>query len=125
MLGKVIYNDLRDKKILWDVEFPEHLKNKFVKWMRDTLNLKNEIPKSVTLNMESITAVDLYLFGDASIVAICAVVYAVVHQPSVTKQRLVVSKSRISKKNLTIPWIGTCLSTYVLKFNRKCKNVTI
>ena len=53
--------------------------------MRDTLSLKNEIPKSVTLNKVSITAVDLYLFGDASIVAICAVVYSVVHQPSVTK----------------------------------------
>ena len=60
------------------------------------------MPRSVTLNKESITAVDLHVFGDASIVASCAVVYAVVRQPSVTKQGLVVSKSRISKKNLTI-----------------------
>ena len=37
------------------------------------------------------------------IVASCAVVYAVVHQPSVTIQGLVVSKSRFCKKNLTIP----------------------
>ena len=60
------------------------------------------MPRSVTLNKESITAVDLHVFGDASIVASCAVVYAVVRQPSVTKQGLVVSKSRIPKKNLTI-----------------------
>ena len=65
--------------------------------MRDTSSLKNEIPRSVTLNKESITAVD-NVFGDASIVASCAVVYEVVHQPSVTNQGLVVSKSHISKK---------------------------
>ena len=66
------------------------------------MSFKNEIPRSVALNKESITAVDLHVFGDASIVASCAVVYAVVHQPSVIHQSLVVSKSRISKKNLTI-----------------------
>ena len=102
MLGKVVYSELCDEKIPWDAEAPEHLKNKFVKWMRETSSLKNEIPRSVALNKESITAVDLHVFGDASIVASCAVVYAVVHQPSVTNQGLVVCKSRISKKNLTI-----------------------
>ena len=70
--------------------------------MRDALSFKNEIPRSVALNKESITAVDLHVFGEASIVGSCAVIYAVVHQPSVTNQRLVVSKSCISKKNLTI-----------------------
>ena len=49
--------------------------------MRDTSSLKNELPRSVALNKESITAVDLHVFGNASIVARCAVVYAVVHQP--------------------------------------------
>ena len=71
--------------------------------MRDTSSLKNELPRSVALNKESITAVDLHVFGNASIVARCAVVYAVVHQLSVRNQGLVVSKSHISKKNLTIP----------------------
>ena len=81
VLEKVIYSKLCDKKIPWDAEAPEHLKNKFVKWMRDTLNLKNEIPRSVALNKESITAVDFHVFGDASMVASCAVIYAVVHHP--------------------------------------------
>ena len=103
VLGKAIYSELCDEKVPWDAEPPEHLKNKFVKWVRDTLSLKNEIPKSVTLNKESITAVDLHVFGDTSIVASCTVVYVVVHQTSVTNQELDVSKSRISKKNLTIP----------------------
>ena len=34
--------------------------------MRDTSGLKNEIPRSAALNKESITAVDLHVFGDAS-----------------------------------------------------------
>ena len=50
-----------------------------------------------------IAAVDLHVFADASIVTSCAVVYTVVHQPSITNQGLVGSKSRISKKNLIIP----------------------
>ena len=57
------------------------LKNKFAKWVRDPRSSKNEIPKSVALNKESITAVDLQVFDDASI-----------QQPSVTNQGLVVSK---------------------------------
>ena len=59
--------------------------------------------RSATLKKESINAVDLHVFVDASMVASCAIVYVVVHQPSVTNQELVVSKSRISKKNFTIP----------------------
>ena len=61
------------------------------------MNLKNEIPRSAPLNKEFITAVDLHVFGDASIAASCALVYAVVYQPSVTKQGSVVSKSGVSK----------------------------
>ena len=103
VLGKVIYSKLCDEKIPWNAEAPEHFKSKFLKRVRDTSSLKNEIPRLVALNKESITAVDFHIFGDASIVASFPVVYAVVHQPSVTKQGLGVSKSRISKKNLTIP----------------------
>ena len=56
-----------------------------MKWLRDIPSLKNKISRSVALNKESITAVDLHAFGDVSIVASCAVVYAVVNQPSVTR----------------------------------------
>ena len=41
VLGKIIYSELCDEKIPWDAEAPEHLKNKFVKWVRDTSSLKN------------------------------------------------------------------------------------
>ena len=48
-------------------------------------------------------ATDQHMFGDASILANCATVYAVVFQPSITNKGLLVSKSRISKKDVTIP----------------------
>ena len=49
------------------------------------------------------TAIDLVVFGDASILANFAAVYAVHYQPSITNKGLLVSKSRISKKDVTIP----------------------
>ena len=49
------------------------------------------------------TSVDQHVFGDASIVANCAAVYDVVNQPAAISQGLVASKSRISKRDLTIP----------------------
>ena len=71
--------------------------------MRDSSSFKNEMPRPVALNKKSITAVDLHVIGDASIVASCTTVYALFHQPSVTNKGLAVSKSCISEKNLTIP----------------------
>ena len=67
VLGKVIHSKLCDEKIPWYAEALEHLKNKFVKWVRDKSSLINEIPRSVALNRESIAAVNIHVFGDASI----------------------------------------------------------
>ena len=41
--------------------------------------------------------------GDASLLGTCAVACAVMQQPSVIKQELIASKSRLSKKQMTIP----------------------
>ena len=103
IIGKVIYRELCDKKLPWDTEIPQILKKKFKKWVNDITNILIEIPRSIPTHKESITSVDLHVFGDASIVANCAAVYAVVNQPSAISQGLVASKSRISKRDLTIP----------------------
>ena len=44
----------------------------------------------------------MHVFGDASTLANCAAVYVVVNQPPAISQSLAASKSRISKKKLTI-----------------------
>ena len=71
--------------------------------MRDINNVKTELPRSTPLAQDSITADDLHVFADASIVANCAAVYAVVYQPHSVSQGLVTIKSRISKHSFTIP----------------------
>ena len=64
--------------------------------------MKTELPRSIPLAQVSITAIDLHVFADASIVANYATVYAVFYQSSSVSQGLVTSKSRISKHNITI-----------------------
>ena len=52
------------------------------------------------------TEIDLNRFGDGGSIANCAncaAVYAVVYQPSITNKGSLVSKSQISKKDVTIP----------------------
>ena len=92
IIGKVIYRELCDKKLPWDTEIPQILKKKFTKWVNDITNILIEIPRSIPTHKESITSVDLHVFGDASIVANCAAVYAVVNQPSAISQGLVASR---------------------------------
>ena len=48
--------------------------------MRDFNSEKTELPRSIPLAQDSITAIDLQVFADASIVANCAAVYAVMYQ---------------------------------------------
>lgn len=52
----------------------------------------------MTLSKESITSVDMHVFGDTSVTGSSAIV----HQSSITNQRLVLSKSCISYRNSTI-----------------------
>ena len=102
VIGKAIYRELCDGKLPWDAEVSVGLKRKIEKWVRDINNVKTELPRSIPLVQDSITAIDLHVLSDASIVANCAAVYAAVCQPNSLSQGLVTSKSQISKHNITI-----------------------
>ena len=71
--------------------------------MRDINNVKTELPRSIPLAQDSITAIGLHVLADASIVVNCVAVFAVVYQSNSVSQGLVTSKSQISKHNITIP----------------------
>ena len=73
------------------------------KCIQDFGSNKIALPRAILLKLESVTAIGLHLFGDARILANCAAVYALVYQPSITNKGLLISKSRISKKDVTIP----------------------
>ena len=103
IIGKVIYHELCAKKLPWNTEIPQILKKKIKKWVNDIANILIEIRRSIPTHNESITSVDLHVFGDASILANCAAIYAVVNQPSPISQGVVPSQLQISKRDLTIP----------------------
>ena len=84
----------------------------FEKWVDDITNILIKIPRPFLIHKESIIFVDLHAFRYASIVANCLAVYAAVNQWSEVSQGLVASKSRISKRDLTIPRLDL-VSTYI------------
>ena len=102
LIGKILYREICESRISWDESVPQTIKLKWEKWKTDTVN-KVEIPRSLTLKLEPISSVDLYIFGDAGILGYCAVAYAVVSQLTKVNQGLVASKSKLSKKDITIP----------------------
>ena len=50
--------------------------------MKLGIETKIEIPRPIALKQKSVTMIDLYVFGDASVLGCCAAVYAVVYQPN-------------------------------------------
>ena len=81
---KLTCHDLCDKKILWGKGTSDLLKIKFKKYLEDITNNKREIPKPkvIPLTKESVTTIDLHVFGAISITANCAAVPAIVYQPT-------------------------------------------
>ena len=61
------------------------------------------VPRAIAGYQEEIDSVELHAFSDASIKGVGAAVYSVVRQASGTTQQLLAAKSRLAKKNLTIP----------------------
>ena len=102
LIGKILYGEVCELKIPWDEVVPLPVKQKWDKWMLD-IETKVEIPRSIPLKQESVTMVDLHVFGDASVLGCCAAAYVVVYQPSSLNQGLIASKSRLSKRDMNIP----------------------
>ena len=93
--------ELYDEKKPWDVEISVGLKKlerKIEKLVSDINSVKIELLRSLPLAQGSITAINIYVFVDAIIVADYAAGYAVImYQANSVSQGLVTSKSRISK----------------------------
>eukprot|EP00794_Sanderia_malayensis_P011522 gene11522-biopygen9193 len=101
LTGKILYRDIRDEGLTWDEEITGTLLQKWQRFVK-SLPERIEIPRSVTPIKEEVTSIDLHAFGDASGQGVSAAVYAVVNQESSVHQGLLVSKSRLAKKGLTI-----------------------
>eukprot|EP00794_Sanderia_malayensis_P000965 gene965-biopygen216 len=102
LTGKILYRDICDEGLTWDEEITGTLLQRWQRFVK-SLPERIEIPRSVTPIKEEVTSIDLHAFGDASGQGVSAAVYAVVNQESSVNQGLLVSKSRLAKKGLTIP----------------------
>ena len=100
--GKLIYRGTCEKRLGWDQEFHEPLKKRSAEWY-EWLPDHYTVPRALTPYQEPVQSIYLHGFGDPSKDGVSAVVYAVTKQESGTTQGIVRSKSRIAKKNLSIP----------------------
>ncbi len=100
--GKIIYRDVRDSKVAWDAEVSSENAQEWRSWEEAIPELVT-LPRSIAQFQQKINSVTLHAFGDASNKGVSAAVYSVVDQPSGTTQTLVAAKSRLAKRNLTIP----------------------
>ena len=99
--GKHIYREACEEKKGWDSEVSSSLKEQWIKWNKQLKNVK--VPRSLVGNTSEVKAIELHLFADASNLACSAVTIAVIEQSTDTVKGLLISKSRISKKNTLIP----------------------
>ena len=61
------------------------------------------VSRAFRLQHEKIGTIDFHFFSDASTIGTAVALYAVISQSSGTSEGLVAAKSRLSKKNRTIP----------------------
>ena len=102
LVAKGIFCKICDEKIPLDKELPPEIVKIWLNWEK-VLPRYIEIPRTITSIQEKIKEIEPHLFGDASIIGTSAVAFAVIKQSSSTTQGFISSKSRLSKKNTSIP----------------------
>ena len=90
LLRKLLYHEVCDLKLHGDEWQKLHITNNTVK-----------IPRSLPTKLESITVLDIHIFGDASILGYSVGTHAVLHHQSSVSQNLIANKSRLPKSEIT------------------------
>ena len=101
-MGKNMYRAACDLKNSWDDKLTPKLDSAWEKWVAN-FNVKFTVPRSIPAFKDEIHSVDLHAFADASLTGVSAAVYVVAKQADGHSQGLLTSKSRLSKKDTTIP----------------------
>ena len=96
--GKRIYREACDEKVGWNSEVSTSTSKDWIKWRQQLRNVK-----SLAREIRKVKAIYLHLFADASFTACSAVTIAVIEHSSGIVKGLLTSKSRIAKRNTSIP----------------------
>lgn len=102
LVGKMIFREACDRHLPWDEKLSDNLGQKWLKFLKN-LPEQLQFQRSIPEYREPIDEIELHSFGDASGSGASAAVHAVVKQRSGASVGLIAAKSRLAKKNLTIP----------------------
>lgn len=98
--GKHIYREICEEKQGWNDEVPPDLKSKWFRWTGQLRNVR--IPRSITKACRRTKGIHIHQFADASKLACSTATIVIVESKTGTVKGLLTSKSRISKRNLSI-----------------------
>ena len=101
--GKILYSETCLRKLKWDEQVPDDIWRSWKKWLRglEECPVLSD-PRSVV--NKDVTKIVLHGFSDASKLAVSAAIYPLVfHAAAPVCQNLVVAKSRIAPRELSIP----------------------
>ena len=101
--GKILYGEACLRKLKWDEEVPSDIQRSWNKWLKGMENCPClTVPRSVV--DRDVTRIVLHGFSDASKLAISVAIYALAyHATAPVRQNLLVAKSRIAPRDLSIP----------------------
>ena len=119
----MLFRELCDAKLSWDEGLPGNIAKRWKKYT-ESLPTKVDVARSLCTYREVIDSIELHAFGDASEQGTSARVYAVVHQPSGITQGIIAAKSRLAKKDTTIPRLELVSFAHGCKLVRKRERCT-
>nr|XP_034194844.1 uncharacterized protein LOC117611069 [Osmia lignaria] len=117
--AKLLIQELWLQELSWDDILPLHITQQWLRIREDLTSLaKLSIPR--WFNTTTTSTVELHGFANASVLAMAAVVYLVVHAPSTgTQVLLICSKTRVTPfKRLTIPRLELTVALLLSKLMR-------
>ena len=101
--GKILYSETYLRKLKWDEQGPDDIWRSWKKWLRGLEGCPVlSVPRSVV--NKDVTKIVLHGSSDARKLAVSAAIYALVfHEDAPVCQNILVAKSRIAPRELSIP----------------------
>jgi hypothetical protein len=120
--AKIIFGEICLLKLHWDEEVPEEIAKKWKTWVKGLKNAPTvTVPRCVATIGQS--HFRLHGFADASKLAVCAVIYVVSYRGETPVDRnLLVAKSRVAPKNLSIPRLELVAAHTLAKLQNNVKH---
>ena len=121
--GRILHSEVCLRKLRWDQVVPGEIQRSWNNWLKGMEKCPSiNVPHSVV--SKDVRRIDLHGFADASKLAVSAAVYALVfHHVAPVHQSLLVAKSRIAPKHLSIPRLELIAAHTLSKLMNHVKEV--